>query len=412
MKNAPSCFNSNLSESETMSQTEFISQAARLKKWCQTALEFWYEHCADPRGGYAEFLHMDGRADFDHIRRVRVQARQAYVYAHAAYVGWYSKARPACDQAWDFLTGPGFAGGDYIAGAAYTGPRGCAHLVQGDGRLHDDMRDLYAQAFVLLSGAWRYRAFGDDAALLTAEGTLSFINSYMSAENGGWFEALPAPESPLRRQNPHMHLFEAMLALYGATQDKRYLASADELYGLFKEHFFEPKTGGVLEFFCPHWKPHPVEGGDGGPLEPGHMMEWCWLLRSYEKLSGIEVGFYADALYESAIKFGWNERLGLLCNAVKFDGSPSNPNLRSWPQTELIKASVAQATAGQADKLSVASEAIKAMFETYLNVSVTGGWADELNPDGQIISNIMPTSTFYHLFCAAIEADGLARKLR
>ncbi len=431
------CFNDNMSDK---AREDFLVQAKRFKLWCYGALELWHERCADPRGGYAEFLRMDGRPDFDHIRRVRVQARQAYVYAHAAHLDWYEQAKPACDQAWNFLTGPGFGGADFIAGQDYDGPRGCAHLVGGDGSMEDDMRDLYAQAFVLLSGAWRFRAFGDRAALAAAKDTLEFINTHLKAQNGGWFEALPAPASPVRRQNPHMHLFEAMLALYEATQDKTYLVYADDLYSLFTDHFFDAQTGGVLEFFSARWKPHPLSDSpiisdgintdgintdainrdainrdainrDGGPLEPGHMMEWCWLLRFYEKLSGVDVGTYADALYESAIKFGWNDKLGLLCNAVHLDGTPSNSNLRSWPQTELIKASAAQVMAGQGDKLTAVTDAVKALFDTYLNVAVTGGWADELSPDGKIISDTMPTSTFYHLFCAAAEVDMLAKKL-
>ena len=395
-------------------RAEFLEQAARFKQWCVHALSYWAEHAADPRGGYAEFLNMDGVPDFDHLRRVRVQARQAYVYAHAAHVGWYEGAKPACDHAWDFLTGPGFGGGDFIAQAGKAlGAKGCAHLVKGDGQMHDDMRDLYAQAFVLLAGAWRYRAFGDEAALAIANETLGFIDKQMAAPNGGWYEALPAPASDMRRQNPHMHLFESMLALYNATQDKRYLGYADELFNLFKTVFFHEPTGGVLEFFTSDWQPAPgADNAAGGPLEPGHMMEWCWLLRSYEKASGVDVSVYANAMFDGAIKLGWNEKLELICNSVHIDGRPANSNLRSWGQTELIKASVAQAAAGQSDKLVYASAAIKSVFETYLNVPVLGGWADELDPTGRVISKTMPTSTFYHYFCAATEVDNLAQTLQ
>lgn len=394
-------------------RADFIEQAERLKLWCCHALGFWASNAADPRGGYAEFLNMDGTADFEHIRRVRVQARQAYVYAHAAYAGWFDGARSACDQAWNFLTGPGFAGGDFIPNISASDPvgaRGCAHLLKGNGELHDDMRDLYAQAFVILAGTWRFRAFGDEHALDIAKETIGFIDRHLSAQNGGWFEALPAPDSSVRRQNPHMHLFEAMLALYDATQDKRFLTYANRLFELFETVFFDAETGGVLEFFTPQWQPEQAEGG--GPLEPGHMMEWCWLLRCYEKLSGVDVSIYANALFDNAIRLGWNDTLKLICNSVHIDGQPANSNLRSWAQTELIKASVAQAMAGDIDKLVYASSAIKSMFETYLDVPVYGGWADELDASGRVISQTMPTSTFYHYFCAATEVDSLAQKIQ
>jgi len=133
----------------------------------------------------------------------------------------------------DALAIPGFAGGDFVNG---SGPRGCAHLVTGTGEMHDDMRDTYAQAFILLSGGWRYKAFNDHAALKTAEDTLGFLNTHLKANNGGWYEALPLPESSQRRQNPHMHLFESFLALYEITKDKTYLKLADDMFELFEKH--------------------------------------------------------------------------------------------------------------------------------------------------------------------------------
>ena len=385
-------------------EAEFLKASADFTAWCKTALAYWAENACDPRGGVYEQLFMDGSPDADHLRRVRVQARYVYVYAHAAHLGWYAGSQKACDHAWTFLTGSGFAGGDFIG----DGPKGCAHLVMGTGEMHDDMRDTYAQAFVLLSGAWRYKAFNDPASLAVAEDTLNYLDTHVKAENGGWFEALPAPASKQRRQNPHMHLFESFLALYELTEDVKYLARADEMFTLFESHFFDAKRKALLEFFNPDWSP---ENGDGGPTEPGHMMEWCWLLRVYERLSGKNMDSYANALFEGGMAYGLNPKLGLLCDAVELDGSPSKPTLRSWPQTELIKASVAQAGAGQSKYFEDATKAIRALMTYYLDVPVKGGWADQLDPEGNIISKVMPTSTFYHLFCAAVEADKLAVSL-
>ena len=385
-------------------EAEFLAASADFTAWCKTALAYWAQNGCDPRGGAYEHLFMDGAPDADHLRRVRVQARFVYVYAHAAELGWYEGSKSACDHVWKFLTGPGFAGGDFIR----EGPKGCAHLVTGTGAMHDDMRDTYAQAFVLLCGAWRYKAFDDEIALKTAEDTLNYLDTHVKADNGGWYEALPAPATKQRRQNPHMHLFESFLALYELTGKAIYLARADEMFALFEAHFFDEERKALLEFFNPDWSP---ENGDGGPTEPGHMMVWCWLLRVYEKLSGKNMDRYANALFEGGMEYGLNAKLGLLCDAVELDGTPSKPTLRSWPQTELIKASVAQAAAGQSAYLKDATKAIRALMKYYLDVSVKGGWADQLDPEGNIISKVMPTSTFYHLFCAAVEADKLAASL-
>lgn len=388
-----------------MSKSQFLAESDKFTAWCKSALKFWAETAKDPRGGYAEHLHMDGKPDFDHVRRVRVQSRQAYVYAHAGDLGWFDGAKAASDQAWNFATGAGSAGGQFIP----TPERGCAHLVEGNGKIHDDMRDTYAQAFILLAGAWRYRAFNDMSSLHIAEATLRFLNKNVKANNGGWLEALPKPTSLQRRQNPHMHLFEAFIALHVATENEIYLSLANDMFELFENHFFDPESGVLLEYFNSDWSPE----GDGGPTEPGHMMEWVWLLHCYSEISGRDMRQYMTTLYDNAIKYGWNDKLGLICDSVNIDGSPHSPTLRTWPQTELLKASIARAEADGSDEMyQAAAETIDALFRYYLSVPIEGGWADKLSSEGEIISTVMPTSTFYHLFCAAAEADKLARRIR
>lgn len=281
-------------------------------------------------------------------------------------------------------------------------------MVTGTGDMHNDMRDTYAQAFILLSGAWRYKAFGDQASLKQAEDTLTYLNKNVKAKNGGWLESLPAPENNQRRQNPHMHLFEAFLALYDATKDQQYLDLSDKIYALFTNHFFDKDKNALLEFFTTDWKPD----GDGGPVEPGHMMEWCWLLRSYQRLSGRDVSEFADELYQGGINYGWNEELGLICDAVNLNGPALEPTYRTWPQTELIKASIAQAAIGEDKMYAAAAKAIDVLFKHYLSVPIVGGWRDKIAKDGSMISSVMPTSTFYHLFCAAAEAEALAASLQ
>ena len=348
---------------------------------------------------------MDGSANFDTVRRVRVQSRTAYVYAHAGALDWFDGAKGASDQAWKFVMGPGSAGGDFIESKT---ERGCAHLVAGDGAIVDDMRDTYAQAFILLSAAWRYRAFQDSDALEEAVKTLDFLDTNLSSDEGGWLEALPLPASTERRQNPHMHLFEAFIALYNATQNPRFLRLADDMFALFEAHFYEEKTGVLLEFFEPNWAPK----GDGGPIEPGHMMEWSWLLACYGEISGKDTHKYVVDLYEAAMKLGYNQDLGLICDVIEMNGESPAQTFRTWPQTEMVKASIARAKIEKTDAMYLAAaEGIEALFKHYLSVDVAGGWVDKISASGDRLSSVMPTSTFYHLFCAAAEADGLMKAL-
>ncbi|MGH6957950.1 MAG: AGE family epimerase/isomerase, partial [Caulobacteraceae bacterium] len=70
--------------------------AARLKAWLfDVALPLWWERGADlVGGGYVDRLNLDGSVGAGE-RRLRVQARQAYVYALAAALGWRGPAEAA-----------------------------------------------------------------------------------------------------------------------------------------------------------------------------------------------------------------------------------------------------------------------------------------------------------------------------
>lgn len=375
----------------------FLEQAERFKRWSHIALKEWHETAADPRGGFAEYRHLDGTADFNAVRRVRVQFRLAYVYALAGELGWYEHAKAASDHAWDFAISKGCPGGT---------DQGCAHLVKGNGALHDPFRDTYAQAFVILAGAWRYCAFQDAGSLNAAKAIITFLDTMLASPFGGWEEGWPVPKTP-RRQNPHMHLFEAFLALYEATHDTQYAKYITRIKSLFDQYFFDPKTGLLFEYFENDWALH----NDGGPIEPGHQMEWAWLLGEYERLLHKEESKSIDPLMQKGLGLGYHPDIGFLVDHCAADGSRKAGSYRSWPQTELIKACVSRAMAGDLSQLPLITLTIQRMFETYFNADTPGGWHDALGENGQIIQGHMQASTFYHIICAAAEVDKLAQKL-
>ena len=372
----------------------------KFESWCrEDALPYWAEHGLDPKGGGYERLNMDGAPDVHALRRVRVQARQAYVYAHAGALGWYKDARAVSDHFWSYVTSNGFQGEE-------NGSVSCAHLLNPDGSLHDGSRDTYAQAFVILAGAWRYIAFQDEQALKIAKQVLTGLDATVKADNGGWLEGMPA-KLP-RRQNPHMHMFEALLSLYDASGDLQYLQRADEIFQLFLTTFYDKNTGVIIEFFDQDWS-RAVH--NGGPVEPGHMMEWSWLLRGYANRGGQGVGDIASRLYSQAVSFGQHADLGLLFDNINVATSVTSNTLRSWQQTEFIKAGLAQAiVSGDMEYARQAAGVTQRLMNTYLNVPQRGGWADTLGKDGKIIPGFMEASTFYHLFCAAAEANAFTDK--
>ena len=58
----------------------------------------------------------------------------------------------------------------------------------------------------------------------------------------------------------------------------------------------------LAEFFKNDWS--RAEGDAGRVVEPGHQLEWAWILAQYHRLTGAEVAREAQALVDFAERFG------------------------------------------------------------------------------------------------------------
>lgn len=368
-------------------------------QWCRTqALATWARRGIDPKGGFFERLSQDGQPDTLMSRRSRVHFRQLYVFSHARHLGWWGDPDDRVGQA-----GMAYARSNVLS------PDGSIPLMMGpDGQPADTTRDLYSHAFILLSMAWRYRAANDAEALAIAERTLAFLDDNMASPHGGWIEQLPVVGG-LRRQNPHMHFFEAFLALYDVTRDQKWLERAGQIFDLFRKHFFDPASACLLEYFEDDWVPH---ASSFERVEPGHMMEWVWLLICYAEHSGEDVSAYVVPMFEVARRLGTDARSGFLVDEVHVDGRHVKASRRSWPQTEFIKAAVALTFYTDADYTALVAELTQNLMATYLSGPFEGGWFDSYDGDGKVVPGPVSASTLYHLLIAAAEVERLANHVR
>ena len=128
--------------------------------------------------------------------------------------------------------------------------------------------------------AWALRLGPDPRLEAAIAATLAVVDGpFADPVHGGCWDALPRPDA-LRRQNPHMHLFEALLALHETTGRADLLDRARALHALAVTRFLDPATGALREYYDDAWRVHPAPGA--GRVEPGHLFEWAWLLRRYE----------------------------------------------------------------------------------------------------------------------------------
>lgn len=362
-----------------------------IRSWLfDQALPFWAAHGIDHEyGGYVERLTLDGRDAAVDFKRTRVACRQIYVFSHAATMGW----RPGATLAETGIV--------YLTERAWLGPdKGFARLTTRDGKVLDPTPDLYDLAFVLFAFAWRHGAMKDALSLGWMHKTMDFIEQHMRHPGGlGFWHQLP-PDG-FRLQNPHMHLTEACLAAFEATGEQRFADHAKALVKLFQTKFFDAASGTLAEYFNDDWS--RAAGEDGRVTEPGHQLEWAWILNSARKLLGVDTAAEIRATIAFAERHGVDQATSVTYNCVRNDGTAIDRGSRTWPNTERLKAAVALYELDGVDPAPVIDPTVDLLLQRYLSHDPPGTWIDAFDEKGEAESNTIPASTLYHVFLAFAE---------
>ena len=348
-----------------------------LLRWLeQRAWPLWLAHGIDRRrGGFHEFLTLDGLGCDAGYRRLRVLARQVYVFSEA-----HRRGLPGAAAAVEM-------GVDALRRQAALPSGGYAWRFDLDGRVTDPRIDLYDQAFVLLSLSAATAVLPAAPLRAMALALDGFIDAVLAHPAGGYAEGLPAGLP--RRQNPHMHLLEARLACAEAFADARFLAGADALVALFRRRFL--RDGALAEFYGEDWAPLPPQ-----VAEPGHHCEWIWLLHRHARLAGGPVAPEAALLRAFVDRHGIGPG-GVLLDGVAPDGRVVGAGARLWPQTERLKADALRPEGAGDARLALAG---------YLRPD--GLWHERRMADGRLSQEPAPASSLYHLTCGILEAEAPA----
>lgn len=351
------------------------------------ALPIW---CGPGRrldGAFVEALEEEARPAMI-PRRLRVQPRQAYVYAQAMRFGWRGPARAIIESAFEAMDRDHLR----VDGLYRT-------LVAADGTSLDETAMVYDHAFILLALATWSQAAPDltdleDRAVALRERLLAkAMRSEVLVEAG------PHPY----QANAQMHLLEACQAWMRVGKDAGWAALADDIVALARTRFIDPTSGALFEFFDEDWRVTPQAAEQ---IEPGHQFEWATLLSRQGRLTGDDsLAPVARRLFTVGAR-GLFGRPSVAVDVMNVEGSNAGV-ARFWPQTEWMKAALALAeTAEGEEREGFLSSAMKAATAVQLYLKPNGLWRDRRTEPGGFEAGPSPASSFYHLM-AAVEQFNL-----
>jgi mannose/cellobiose epimerase-like protein (N-acyl-D-glucosamine 2-epimerase family) len=363
-----------------------------LRTWMlDTLVPSWADHAVDDSlPGYIEAFSADRQAHATPYRTTLVTARLVYVFSHAYTLHPNPEILAAAEHGMTLLR------------KVHSTNGALPRSVRLDGVPDDSTVDLYDLAFVLFACAWYHLATGDQAALALADETAAFIRTQLAHPAAGFAEDTAGTQP--RRQNPHMHLLEALHALAQATGQGRWLDWADAIVDLMADRFVDD-AGTLGEFFGDDWTPIP--GVQGAIREPGHHFEWVWLLLHHRRLTGdTRAGAIAENLYQFGLTHGIDRRPGrsaLAFDAVDPKGKIIQGTKLLWPQTEAIKAFGARwELAGDSSARDLLASHLATMFRHYINYK-TAFWRNQLSEDETPLSATTPSRVLYHVFLCLAE---------
>ncbi|MEO0412232.1 MAG: AGE family epimerase/isomerase [Pseudomonadota bacterium] len=357
------------------------ARAGQARAWMlEEAFPRWARVGLHPAGGFQERLSLAGQPLDDPISRVRLQARQTFCFAFARALGWDKvKAEKLVEEGVTTLART-CRREDGVFGK---------QVRLGEG-LSDDRADLYDTAFALLAFTTAAQT-GNGQAKVYAARLNRAIDTVLARPDGqGYFES--RPDGDARRQNPHMHLFEATLAYYNFSKDAAAHQRLGQILDIIEQRFFDFDRAHLHEQLRHDWTGH-----DSDCLEAGHHYEWVWLLDAYHRVTGAALPIIAQPLYETALAL--TDPSGRIALAHGLDGKISQALYRTWSQTEALKGHLAAYNHGWTD-LQPALDCFDLLWRDHIAPAPPGTWIDRVDSRGSPAASDITAATGYHLYLA------------
>lgn len=245
-------------------------------------IPFWEKLKDTEYGGYYGYMGYDLAVDTHYEKGCILNSRILWFFSNAYMLLGEEHLKDAAVHAYKFLKDYCM---DYDNGGVYWS-------VTYDGKILDDTKHTYNQAFAIYALSSYYDAVKDEEALKTAKGLFNLIEEKCTDEDG-YLEAFtrtfePAGNDKLsengvmadKTMNTLLHVFEAYTELYRVCHDAKVAERLRFMLDVFKNNVYNESLGRQEVFFDSKYTPLI------DLYSYGHDIETAWLLDRGLKVLG------------------------------------------------------------------------------------------------------------------------------
>jgi mannobiose 2-epimerase len=265
----------------------------------QNILPFWLNLADHDKGGFYGRAFSRSDVERDAPKSAVLQSRILWAFSAAHEFCPDARILAASEQAFDFIA------------RYFFDPRsdGIFWSVSADGTPLNTRKHLYAQAFAIYGLATFHRIARTPDALALAIAIWRMLEDRTTVEGrAGYRESFyrnwrPSPNyqigepTAMSSFNAHLHLLEALQALWEVWPDPHLEERMTALVELLIEHHLDRQRGTFFQYFSIDWRPLDIG------LSLGHDIEACWLVNKAAASLGPSIAAKAaDALLPVALQ--------------------------------------------------------------------------------------------------------------
>jgi mannose/cellobiose epimerase-like protein (N-acyl-D-glucosamine 2-epimerase family) len=363
---------------------------------------FFEPNLVHPRGGFYDLDSRGEPVDRERaLRQIHATTRAVHCFAIGVLLG-----RPHSDAVVDH-------GVNYLWSGFRDTTHGGYYWSRDEEGPRDDSKQAYGHAFVLLAASSAKVVGHPLADRLLADITQVLNERFWEEKHGAVaeeFDRAWTPLGPYRGQNSNMHLTEALMAAFEATDDRMYLDRAERIASLIIGRHAAALGYRVAEHFFEDWTlDRDYRGSEmfrPSGTTPGHWLEWARLLLQLYVLGDRRNDWMreaARALFKQSIDLGWDRERGGFFYTLDFDDRPSRREKVWWPIAEGIGAASFLCEHDPSPFHEAWYRHLWGFAARHLVDRENGGWHAELSADLQPIDNMfVGKPDLYHALQACL----------